>query len=127
MGRQLYIYDNEEEYYDDMAQSWFGLSCPKGSWDALRNYEIIAAGALLLFRDFDKKPEFASPIHVPAISYSTPEELHGIIQKLLPDGNPTEEYKNTLFAQRKWLLENATEEKIGKYIISTIKEKILND
>ena len=127
MGRQLYVYDNEEEYYDDMAKSWFGLSCPKGSWDALRNYEIIAAGALLLFRDFDKKPEFASPIHVPAISYSTPEELHNIIQKLLPDGKPTEEYKNTLFAQRKWLLENATEEKIGEYIISTIKEKILND
>ena len=124
-GRQLYIYDDEEEYYDDMSQSWFGLSCRKGSWDALRNYEIIASGALLLFRDFNQKPEFTSPIHVPAISYSTPEELRHIVQTLLPAGRPSEAYRNILSAQREWLVENATEEKVGEYIVSTIREKIL--
>lgn len=119
-GRDLYIFDKEEDYYDDMAKSWFGLSCPKGSWDALRNYEIIAAGAVLLFRDFDKKPEFCSPIHIPAISYSTPQQLTAIIESLLPGGNPSQEYTDILHQQREWLLENAIEEKLGEYLVSTI-------
>jgi len=126
-GRELYVFDNEKDYYDDMAKSWFGLSCPKGSWDALRNYEIIAAGALLLFRDFDKKPEFCSPIRVPAVSYSTLDELQTIIERLLPGGSPSEEYKAILTKQRSWLLNNAVDEKLGEYLVSTIKEKILNE
>ena len=123
-GRQLYIFDDEEEYYDDMARSWFGLSCRKGSWDALRNYEIIAAGAVLLFRDYIHKPKFASPVGVPAISYSTPDELVALINHFLPNGQPTEEYVNILNAQRKWLINMATEEKVGEYLISTIKREI---
>jgi len=124
-GRRLYIFDNEKDYYDDMANSWFGLSCRKGSWDALRNYEIIAAGALLLFRDFDKKPALASPRLVPAVSYSTPQELQSIVNRLLPQGAPSDEYTRILNLQRQWLLDYATEERLGEYMVSTIKEKLL--
>ena len=124
-GRQLYIYDIEEDYYDDMEKSWFGLSCRKGSWDALRNYEIIAAGSLLLFRDFDQKPEFASPVHIPAVSYSTPEQLQDIVNRLLPNGSVSQEYVDLLSAQRGWLLENAVEEKLGEYLVSTIQREVL--
>ena len=126
-GRRLYIFDNEEDYYNDMSKSWFGLSCRKGSWDALRNYEIIASGALLLFRDYDKKPNLASPIGVPAVSYSSPAELKGIIDRLLPNGQPTQEYIKTLEAQRNWLLQNATDQKLGEYLVSTIKKEILKN
>ena len=125
-GRRLYIFDNEKDYYDDMSRSWFGLSCRKGSWDALRNYEIIASGTLLLFRDYDKKTELASPAGVPAVSYSSPAELKSIIDRLLPSGAPTQEYREILEAQRNWLLQNATDEKLGEYLVSTIKNKILN-
>jgi hypothetical protein len=125
-GRKLYIFDKEEDYYDDMANSWFGLSCRKGSWDALRNYEIMAAGAVLLFRDLLQKPSWASPIEVPAVSYSTPDQLYNIVNTLLPGGKPTEEYKTILAGQRRWLLNNAVEERLGKYIIDTIKREVLN-
>ena len=129
-GRKLYIFDDEEKYYDDMAQSWFGLSCRKGSWDALRNYEIIAAGAVLLFRDYIHKPKYASPVGVPAISYSTPDDLAAIIERLLPlrdgvwDGRPSQEYFNILNAQRRWLINMGTEEKLGEYLVSVIKQEI---
>lgn len=121
-GRQLYVFDNEESYYDDMERSWFGLTCRKGSWDSLRHLEIIAAGSLLLFRDFDLKPSTASPFNMPAVSYSTPEELKKIITELLPNGKPSDEYINILNLQRKWLLQNATEESLGNYMVKKLKE-----
>ena len=124
-GRQLYIFENEKDYYDDMSKSWFGLSCRKGSWDSLRNYEIIASGALLLFRDYIQKPELASPSAVPAISYSSSIELENIINALLPNGKPSQEYLNIIESQRNWLLENAVEEKLGEYMVSTIEKEIL--
>jgi hypothetical protein len=123
-GRQLYIYDNEEDYYEDMSQSWFGLSCRKGSWDALRNYEIIAAGSLLLFRDLDQKPRFASPLNIPGVSYSTPQQLEGIVNSLLVDGKPTDQYIHILNQQRQWLLDNATEKAVGEYMVKIIEEKL---
>lgn len=121
-GRQLYIFSDEESYYNDMARSWFGLTCRKGSWDSLRHLEILASGSLLLFRDYDKKPETASPLELPAISYSSESELTDIINRLLPECAPSQEYLRILHLQRRWLLSTATEEALGNHIIKTIKE-----
>lgn len=121
-GRQLYIFNDETSYYDDMARSWFGLTCRKGSWDSLRHLEIIAAGSLLLFRDLDKKPITASPINLPAFSYSSPEQLMSLIERLLPKGNPSNEYKEMMEKQRSWLMTVATEEALGNHLINTLKE-----
>ena len=121
-GRQLYIFEDEESYYDDMARSWFGLTCRKGSWDSLRHLEIIASGSLLLFRDLDKKPQTASPLGLPAPSYSTPQELQAIVERLLPDGKVSSEYVRILNEQREWLLNTATDEVLGNHIVSTLQE-----
>lgn len=126
-GRQLYVFDSEEEYYDDMSKSWFGLTCRKGSWDSLRHLEIMAAGGLLLFRDLDKKPKTASPHNVPAPAYSTPKELSSLIERLLPDGNPSNEYKTILEHQREWLMSVGVEERLGEYMVSTIKDNFLSE
>lgn len=121
-GRQLYVFSDEQSYYDDMARSWFGLTCRKGSWDSLRHLEIIASGSLLLFRDLIKKPETASPLGIPAPSYSTPQELEAIVERLLPDGKVTSEYVRILKEQREWLLNTATDEVLGNHIVNTLKE-----
>lgn len=102
-----YKYDKEEEYYLDMQESWFGLSCMKGGWDCLRHYEILAAGSVLLIKDFDKKPPFCGP-NCPSISYSTRDELFSIMKRLIVDNKPTDEYIDLLNKQRNWLLNHGT-------------------
>lgn len=125
VNRSHYFFTEEEDYYNDMADSWFGLTCIRGGWDAIRNYEIIAAGALLLFRDYKYKPLLCSPVDLPTISYSTKEELFDIMNRLVVDGKPTDEYLELQQKQRSWLINTATTEARAKYIIN-ILEKYVN-
>ena len=115
-----YIFNDENEYYKDMQNSWFGLTCKKGGWDCMRHYEILAAGSLLLFRDYDKKPYYCSPINMPCFSYSSLEELDYLMSDLVVDNKPTEIYKIMLYNQRKWLLENATTKKRAENVLKII-------
>ncbi len=121
-GSAHYKYESEEEYYKDLSQSWFGLSSRRGSWDALRNYEIIASGSLLIYRDYLNKPISCSPRNVPCLSYSTKNELYQIFDRLVPNNKPTDEYMFLLEAQREWLLNYGTTTAIAKNIINIIKQ-----
>jgi hypothetical protein len=107
-GFKHHFFNSEDDYYDDLQNSWFGLTCKKGGWDCMRHYEIMAAGTLLLFKDYDKKPELCSPIDIPTISYSTKEQLSDIINRLIINNKPTEEYLYLLKKQRHWLINNGT-------------------
>jgi len=95
-----YLFIDETEYYDDMARSWFGLSCKKGGWDCLRHYEILAAGSVLMIKDVDQKPPECSPQHLQPLSYSSYEEAVDIMNGLVVDGRPTQEYLRILSEQR---------------------------
>jgi hypothetical protein len=116
-----YLYEDEEEYYDDMASAWFGLSCKKGGWDCLRHYEIIASGSLLLFKDYDKKPPLCSPQFLPCFSYSSFDELITLMNRLIVDDNPTEEYKLMLEKQRLWLYNYGTTKARAKNLLESIQ------
>ncbi|GHT15317.1 hypothetical protein AGMMS4956_15010 [Bacteroidia bacterium] len=52
-----YIYDKEEPYYKDYAESYFGITKKKGGWDCLRHYEIMANGCIPYFIDLEKCPQ----------------------------------------------------------------------
>lgn len=122
-GRQHHVFKNEDDYYNDLSSSWFGLTCKKGGWDCLRHYEIIAAGTVLLFRDYDKKPPTCSPQGLPCVSYSTEEELNSITSSLVTDGKPTEEYFSLLEKQREWLYNNGTTEARAKYLLEILRNE----
>jgi hypothetical protein len=114
----------EEEYYDDLSRSWFGLTCKKGGWDCLRHYEIIAAGSLLLFRDYDKKPLLCSPQELPCFSYTTKDELYNLMSKLVVDNKPTQEYLDMIEMQRQWLYDVGTTLSRAKNIIKIISNNL---
>jgi len=122
--RNHYVFKNEEDYYEDMRTSWFGLSCKKGGWDCLRHYEIMAAGAVLLFRDYNKKPKNCSPQNLPCFSYSSPEELLSLLNRLIINNKPSEEYLDMLYKQRYWLLNFGTTVARAKEIIKIIRENM---
>ena len=121
-----YKFFDENDYYDDLRKSWFGLTSIKGGWDCMRHYEILAAGTLLLFRDYHKKPALCSPVNLPCLSYRNEPELKSIINRLLKNGKPTKEYTSLLLKQREWLLTNATTEARALSILRIInKERTL--
>lgn len=116
-----YIFNNEDEYYNDMSNSWFGLTCKKGGWDCLRHYEIMASGTLLLFKDYNKKPINCSPINLPCFSYNNKSDLLLLTKKLIINNQPSEEYKNMVLKQRDWLLNYGTTKARGQQIIDVLK------
>lgn len=126
-GFSHHKFTEEDDYYNDLRRSWFGLTCKKGGWDCLRHYEIMAAGTLLLFRDYNKKPEYCSPTNLPTISYSDKDELDSIMSRLVIDGSPTKEYIDLLESQRKWLLENGTTKARANYIIKILENEKNNN
>tara|TARA_A100000164_G_scaffold381792_1_gene435486 strand:+ start:1207 stop:2163 length:957 start_codon:yes stop_codon:yes gene_type:complete len=117
-----HIFQNENAYFNDLAESWFGLTSIKGGWDTLRHYEIIASGTLLLFRDYESKPEYCSPQNLPCFSYSNKNELSYLLNNLVINNKPTYEYENMLDKQRKWLYENGTTKARASKVIETIRK-----
>lgn len=103
-----YKFNDEKDYYDDMARSFFGITTKKAGWDCMRHYEILAAGALLAFRDYGHKPLTCPPRCDAILSYSSREDFMRQAKALVPDGKPTPEYRGRLDAQRKWLLLHGT-------------------
>lgn len=110
----------ESDYYDDLSRSWFGLTCKKGGWDCLRHYEIIAAGSLLLFRDYHEKSPLCSPQELPCYSYTSKVELYNLMSKLLVDDIPTDFYLDMLDQQRTWLYNVGTTTARAKKIIKIL-------
>ena len=51
-----YIYNNEEDYYDEYKKSYFAITKKKAGWDCLRHYEIMANGCIPYFIDIEKCP-----------------------------------------------------------------------
>jgi hypothetical protein len=47
---QTYIFDDEQQYFDDYAVSRYAITQKKAGWDCLRHYEIMANGCLPLFQ-----------------------------------------------------------------------------
>jgi hypothetical protein len=54
---RTYIYNNEEDYYNEYKQSFFATTTKKAGWDCMRHYEIIANGCIPYFPDIQKCPE----------------------------------------------------------------------
>ena len=52
-----YIYNDEQSYYKQYAESLFGITTKKAGWDCVRHYEIIANNCIPLFLDINECPE----------------------------------------------------------------------
>jgi hypothetical protein len=54
---ETYIYDTEEDYYNEYKKSMFATTFKKYGWDCLRHYEIIGNGCIPYFPDIEQCPE----------------------------------------------------------------------
>jgi len=60
-GSTRYVFDREDDYYNDLQVSRFGVTTRRAGWDCLRHYEIAANGCVPCFRDLQAKPSKCAP------------------------------------------------------------------
>lgn len=82
-------FDTQDAYYADLRSARFGVTVKREGWDALRHYEIAAAGAIPCFRHLSAKPPRCAPHGlidgVNCLAYDSAEELDRRIDALTPE------------------------------------------
>jgi hypothetical protein len=52
-----YIYNNEEDYYNEYKKSLFATTILKAGWDCMRHYEILLNGCIPYFPNIENCPK----------------------------------------------------------------------
>ncbi len=117
VAKQLYgqknrsLFNSEKDYYNDIQISKFGITTKRAGWDCLRHYEIAANGAVICFKDLDKKPDSCAPHglipNYNCISYSDCTELLKIVNNI-----SNEIYLNLLQRSFNWIRAQTTIQRI---------------
>ena len=122
-----YIYTTEQSYYQQYAESYFAITIKKGGWDTMRTLEIIANRCIPVFLYIDLCPE--------KTLWNYPKEL--LIEfKQFFDENSSREFEDIVNDQSfnlkydeyvdnliYWLENNATNRRIGEYVLNKIPKK----
>jgi len=51
-----YTFNDEKEYYNEYANSYYAYTQKKAGWDCLRHYEIMMNGCIPIFKDLENCP-----------------------------------------------------------------------
>jgi hypothetical protein len=115
--KETYRFGQELEYNQMYQSSKFAFTWKKGGWDCLRHYEIIANGAVPVFRDIDFCPD-SSLINLP-------KDLFKLVNKELIPWKSTidsEQLYQTLLTQiREYTFKNATCEAMARKFLEIVK------
>ena len=106
LNSEKYKFDNQKDYYADIQISKFGITTKRSGWDCMRHYEFAANGAVLCFKDLDKKPENCAPHSLNrhnCITYSDYDDLLRQIDQIDEEG-----YNQLLSNSYKWVQANTT-------------------
>lgn len=119
-----YAFENEADYYSDLQSSKFGITTKRSGWDCMRHYEIAANGAVICFKDLDKKPVTCAPQGlvpgVNCISYKNYDDLMNQISKI-----SDEKYTALQAASLNWIKNNTTINTASKLIENFNRSNLL--
>lgn len=76
---KTYVFNSEENYYEDYARSYFGMTCKKQGWDCLRHYEIMMNYCFPYFKDLESCPPLTMFRMPKKLIIKAMEELHSNI------------------------------------------------
>ena len=108
-----YIFNDEQTYYKDYQESFFGITMKKAGWDCLRHYEIIANYCMPFFIHIGDCP--------PNTMFNFPKQLCLEASQLLSGNYSETHYYDLLDAMFDWLLMNLTTDKLALYVIDTLR------
>jgi hypothetical protein len=113
-GQTGHAFATEDEYVADLRRSRFGITTKREGWDALRHYEIAAAGAVPCFRALHTKPAGCPPYGLDAtnsIDYTDADDLLARVASLtdeeyseLQRGAIAWAHANSTVARARWFL-----------------------
>ena len=104
---RTYVFDDQQKYYEDYQDSYFGYTWKKGQWDTIRTQEIMMNGCVPLFTDIDKCPEYCL-MHHDKLRYQKIRDI--------PIRN-IDEYKEHAEWALKYCRENLTTEAMVKFVL----------
>jgi hypothetical protein len=117
-SQSKYAFQTEAEYYEDLQRSKFGVTTKRAGWDCMRHYEIAANGAVICFKDLDKKPDTCAPHGLVdgenCISYKNYGDLIEKINLLT-----NEKYLSLQIKSIQWI-NHQTSEQLVKYLLSSL-------
>lgn len=101
-----YVFGTPQDYFDDLAESRFGITTKRAGWDCLRHYEIAAAGTVPCFRDLGQKPTLCAPHGLSVdncVIYTSAADLHNQLQAMDSD-----HYTHLLAGSHAWVQQHTT-------------------
>ena len=106
-----YIFDDQQKYYEDYQDSYFGYTWKKGQWDTIRTQEIMMNGCIPLFMDIDKCPKY-SLMHHDKLRY---QKIRDNYEKF-----GTDEYQEHAQWALNYCYENLTTEAMAQFVLNTV-------
>jgi hypothetical protein len=124
-----YIYNTEQEYYNEYQESYFAITTQKAGWDCLRHYEILANRCIPLFNNINECPIntlflFPKKLLFEAINLYNNKFANKKISELT-----TEDINEYAILQNKFLeytKNYLTTDKIAKYILQKTNHENIN-
>jgi hypothetical protein len=110
-----YAFEKEKDYYDDLAKSKFGITTKRAGWDCLRHYELASNGAVLCFKNLNKKAIHCAPHGLidgqNCISYNDYEDLQIQLNNL-----SEEKYHQLIIRNYEWISRQTTIERANEFL-----------
>jgi hypothetical protein len=106
LGKWQPAFSDQQQYYSEIRNATFGITARRAGWDCLRHYEYAAKGAILCFKDLEKKDPLCAPFgldNTNCIPYTDKTDLLGKITKM-----SFSELENIQAEQYKWIHEHTT-------------------
>ena len=88
--RERYAFDEESDYYDDIATSQYAFTMKKAGWECMRHYEIAASHTVPCFHRLNARPKHCAPhglvdLHN-AVAFRTARELETKLAHIRTEG-----------------------------------------
>jgi hypothetical protein len=110
-GRGGYIFNVEQEYYNDYNKSYFGVTMKKAGWDCMRHYEILANNCIPYFTDLEECPQYTLT--------NLPKDLL-LYAKELANNFDEQKYFIILNELFEYTKSNLTTRNLAKYVLEKI-------
>lgn len=113
-GKTSYAFKSQENYFDDLATSYYGITTKRSGWDCLRHYEIAASGCVPCFRLLNEKPKDSAPHGLNernCIIYRDAANLKSQIDDL-----SIEQYQHLLKSAHHWAIQHTTTKEASRLL-----------
>ena len=110
-----YAFADEQAYFADLRAARFGITAKREGWEAMRHYEIAAAGAVPCFRGLADKPALCAPHGlqdgVNCVAYTGADALLRRIESM-----PDHEYERLQAGALDWVRSNTTRARAEQFL-----------